>query len=109
MKVKYKYINDRYTKSRGGESHIYQINCANCRCPILLYQKDGIGTLYRLYLDRIVSPSEFMYKDIMKITQVESLKCPKCNNILAVPMIYEPERRLAFRILRGAISKKLIK
>jgi ribosomal protein S27E len=106
--MRYKYINDRYTKARGGESHIYQIDCSHCGLFILLYQKDGIGTLYRMYIDRIIEPQELIFKDISDINKISPLVCSKCGSVLAVPIIYAPEKRFAFRILRGSIRKKLI-
>jgi len=108
MKGKYKYINDKYTKARGGESHIYRIACSFCNSFLFLYQKDGIGTLYRFYLDRIISSPEFIYPDVADISGIPALKCPNCDHVLAVPMIYAPEKRPAYRILRGTIAKKVI-
>lgn len=107
-KKAHKYINDKYTKARGGESHIYQIDSSCCGEFIALYQKDGIGTLYRMYLDRIVKPSELAFKDATDISQILPLLCPQCKKVLAVPMIYAPENRLAYRISRGSIRKKMI-
>ncbi len=36
---------------------------------------------------------------------VPSFKCPKCDALIGVPMLYERERRLAFRLLHGSFVK----
>lgn len=97
---------DKYTKARGGTSKFLSIYCGNCNNEILLYQKDGPGNLLRMYLDKITAPPDYV-KELSKINNkkdLKSLACSKCNTLLAVPMIYEPENRLALRVV-GPIKK----
>jgi len=35
-----------------------------------------------------------------------NLKCPKCTALIGTPMVYEAERRLAFRLIHGSFVKK---
>ena len=76
-----------------------EFDCAKCGQFVLRYQKDGVGSLIRLYLDRILEKSNL---------DPDSLKCPKCNNLLGVGIIYKPESRPAYSLIRGSFSKKKI-
>lgn len=101
--------NDRYAKARGGNSHFLDLHCGRCRQHIALYQKDGEGGLLRLYLDRIFAPPSLQALQAKSSKKdLPVLKCsnPRCNAIIGVPMVYEKEGRLAFRLLRGSIVKK---
>jgi hypothetical protein len=60
---------------------------------MLIYQKDGPGSLLRCYLDRIHFPKELNGK--------ENLNCAGCNRTIGTPMIYKPEQRPAFRMRHG--------
>jgi len=102
---------DRYASVRGGNSHFLDLFCSKCGQHLALYQKDGKGSLFRLYLDRIFEPRELsalQFKSNSK-KDVPNLKCPKCNTLIGVPMIYEPEDRLTFRLVQGSFVKKKIK
>lgn len=92
-----KLKNDNYRHARGGNTKIYNLFCTKCGTFILKYQKDGIGDLLRLYFDRITGLNNF----------ADNLNCPKCNSLVGTKMIYKPESRLAYRLQRGTISKKL--
>lgn len=35
---------------------------------------------------------------------MSGLRCPNCNELLAVPMVYEKENRLAYRIINNSIT-----
>ncbi len=79
----------------------------------MLYQKDGKGKLLRTYLDRILAPNSLttLLKQCnfaQKNKQMQ-LKCPKCNQTIGLPMIYQPENRPAFRMIYGSFSRKIIK
>ena len=76
-----------------------QISCASCGAKVLRYQKDGPGILKRLYFDRIDGA----------VKQTAPLSCPKCKTMLGVPYVYHKEKREAFRLFVGAVSKKIIK
>lgn len=99
---------DKYSKARGGNSSFLDIYCSDCNSHILLYQKDGHGGLFRLYLDRIFEPhtlSELQFKFANK-KDLSSLNCPSCRKLIATPMVYKPENRLAFNLIRGTFKKK---
>lgn len=91
--------NDRYRRARGGNTKILAINCTSCGHLLCHYQKDGIGTLKRLYLDRIVAHYELK----------DELRCTHCNTLIGTKMIYQKENRLAYRLIPGAIRKVTIK
>jgi hypothetical protein len=65
---------------------------------ICQYQKDGIGMLKRMYLDRMV--------DCAGSTQTKLLTCPACKAPIGAAMIYKKEDRPAFRLFPGAVIKK---
>jgi ribosomal protein S27E len=104
---KFKPKKDRYAKSRGGPSKFLYISCGNCESPTMVYQKDGPGRLLRWYADRIAWPPELVEEraDLTAETvrQAGSLACTACANVLANPMVYEPENRAAYRIIPGAV------
>ena len=106
--MKYETKSDKYTKARGGTSKFLILSCSNCDNDIILYQKDGVGTLVRLYLDKIVAPENLCneLKLIKTKKDMHGLRCPVCNELLAVPMIYEKENRLAFKLLKNKLHKK---
>lgn len=97
---RFKLKRDRYMSVRGGTSSFFNIYCAHCRRWLLLYQKDGPGNLYRLYVDRIHAPED---EDIKKSSR---LICTNCNIPVGVLMTYKREDRLAFRLIPGSIVKK---
>ena len=105
----YKLRKDRFTKARGGSSQFVIIQCASCQAAILLYQKDGQGQLIRLYLDRIYAPTKLaeLQDTVASKTALSSLYCSNNHQkLLAVPMLYKPEKRLAYRLLRGAVHSR---
>ena len=95
---KFKIKNDLYLKKRFGNTKFLYISCSRCNYPIMVYQKDMNGALIRWYADRIDWTSA-------NIQIGKSIFCPKCGQLLANPMIYEPENRDAFRIIVGSIHK----
>jgi hypothetical protein len=98
MKISIK--NDRYKKARGGYSRLLNISCQKCNSLICLYQKDGPGSLRRIYIDRIIEP-------LVSIKD-KRLFCPK-GHLIGVKIIYEKEKRAAFRLFVDSITKKIIK
>lgn len=92
--------NDRYKRVRGGSSKLLQISCEKCNSIICLYQKDGPGMLRRMYLDRIIDPQASV--------SGESLCCSN-NHLLGVKIIYEKEKRPAFRLITNSFTKKIKK
>ena len=102
-----KFLKDKYSKARGGNSEFLSISCAQCGGGILTYQKDGPGDLIRMYIDRIKLPEE-LAQSLANITEKKELKnlsCNICGNIIGIPMTYEKESRLAYRVVLGSISK----
>lgn len=72
-----------------------------------MYQKDGHGSLLRLYLDRIFEPEELSKTQYeTEKSNVLTLTCRKCETLLGTPMVYEAEKRLAFRLIRGSLRKE---
>lgn len=105
---KFKLKRDSYMSTRGGTSAFYNIYCAHCRRWLLLYQKDGLGNLFRLYLDRIHAPENLasLSRSTGKPAKSKGLTCGHCSASIGVLMIYKPENRPAFRLVPGAIVKK---
>lgn len=105
---KFKLRRDRYMSARGGTSSFYNIYCSHCRSWLLLYQKDGTGNIFRLYLDRIHAPESLvkLHKSDVKPKDHSGLTCNNCNTSIGVPMVYKPENRLAIRLVPGAIIRK---
>lgn len=99
--MRYKIQKDRYYKSRGSNTKLYQIKCSSCMSKIAKYQKDGPGILKRLYLDRIF--------DINTKSENSDLYCDNCDTLIRIHYIYKPEKRPAYRLFVGAISKSIIK
>lgn len=93
-----KLKNDKYRKARGGHSRLLDVSCSKCNTHLFYYQKDGPGILKRTYLDRIVDSN---------VKGRSNLICPKCKELLGVPMIYKKENRSAIRLFVGAVSKKI--
>ncbi len=94
------FKNDRYRKVRGGYSRILQIRCRKCNSVICFYQKDGAGNLRRMYMDRILEPCVSVSK--------KQLTCSN-KHLLGINILYEKERRLAFRLFVDAVTKKIVK
>ena len=97
---RFQFKNDKYKKARGGYSRFLDIFCENCGKHICFYQKDGPGILKRMYHDRMSG---------IKINFRNNLICPNCRELLGVPIIYRKEKRPAYRLFAGAVSKKITK
>lgn len=92
--------NDKYKKTRGGYSRLLNISCQKCSKSVCYYQKDGSGNLRRMYIDRIIEPKVSIAK--------KDLSCPE-GHLLGVTIIYEKEKRPAFRLFVDAVVKKIVK
>lgn len=105
--MKFELKHDRYAKARDG-ARFLNIFCTACGAHIVQYQKDGLGGLVRLYLDRILEPHHLAALQYLGHTKstLPDLKCSKCSALIATPMLYEQENRLALRLIRGAYQKK---
>lgn len=103
----YKIKNDSFRKERGGSTEIFEIACSSCNKKILIYQKDGKGSLYRCYLDRIAWPPVLVsLQQETDIHKIQNLNCPNCGILIATPMIYSPEKRMAYSLVHGSFRKK---
>lgn len=89
---------DRFRKRRGGPSRVLVIACAKCHEDQFQYQKDGPGSLKRLYVDRIMPNRGIM---------TQKLECHHCGALLGVLYIYQKENRQAFRLIPGAATKHI--
>lgn len=94
------FKNDKYKKARGGYSRLLVISCQKCGSFICRYQKDGPGNLRRMYLDRILAPAVAIAR--------KDFTCPS-GHLLGVKMIYEKEKRPAFRLFVDSVQKKITK
>lgn len=98
---------DKFKRVRGGNSRVLNISCRKCASHILTYQKDGPGNLRRMYMDRILEPLKLNKNRYNNISDVSSLKCSKCNEILAHPYIYPKEKRNAYRLFADSVKKEV--
>lgn len=95
-----KFLNDKYKKVRGGYSRLLKISCQKCDSVVCQYQKDGPGNLRRIYIDRISNPKVSISR--------KDLTCSK-GHLLGVKIIYDKEKRPAFRLFVDSVNKKIIK
>lgn len=107
MTVKLK--SDKFRKVRGGHSRFLDVCCEHCEAKVLVYQKDGPGILKRIYLDRIFAPESLVNLQHLAIDMVPNLVCLECETVLGVPFVYKKEKRNAFRLFVGAVTKKVVK
>lgn len=102
---------DKFYRARGATATILAIFCSRCKTSLCIYQKDGKGNLHRLYLDRIIKSESFFkipaYNRSVILKGLPNIVC-FCRNIIAVPMLYKEEGRLAFRLIHGSINKTKI-
>ena len=88
---------DRFRKMKGGMARLLEISCSGCGTYVLTYQKDGIGRLLRLYLDRILASAAQH--------QGGPLVCTACARTLGLPGLHH-SGRMAFRLIPGSFLKK---
>ncbi|HZJ41982.1 MAG TPA: hypothetical protein VFD51_03130, partial [Patescibacteria group bacterium] len=65
--------------------------------------------LKRMYLDRIYKSKNYSDLANKNFEVLPKLTCKKCGRLLGVPMVYEKEKRFAFRLFQGAVVKKIVK
>ncbi len=105
---KFALKNDQYRAARGGWARFLNLYCAICQAHLLLYQKDGSGTLYRLYLDRIFAPYSFaQLQDIADLSAILDLVCPTCKAVIGTPTVWEEENRKAFQLNQDSFTKRV--
>jgi len=103
----HKLIQDRFRRNRGGYTRLLKIYCERCGNFVALYQKDGPGALKRMYLDRIFLPKTFTYTGALSYKKLPNLVCSECKQVIGVPMLYQKEKRPAFRLFEGSVIKKI--
>lgn len=101
--------NDKYKKNRGGYSRLLEISCEGSGAAIGYYQKDGPGILKRMYLDRIYKSDDYSNLSNKSLDELPQLTCKQCKRHLGVPMVFEKEKRFAFRLFQGSVTKKIVK
>ena len=101
--------NDTYKKARGGYARLLAVSCATCGTHLFYYQNDGPGMVKRLYLDRIYQSTVYAGLQHRVLPHLPQLLCPQCGEHLGMPMIYQKEQRLAFRLFAGAVTTKIRK
>jgi len=94
----YRFQRDKYQKARGGSSRVLDARCEHCDTHITYYQKDGPGHLLRMYVDRFIDLDP----------EGGRLACPNCERVLGVHVIFEKEKRPAYRLFMGAVTKKIV-
>lgn len=106
MKLK----DDKFRKIRGGKSKVITICCATCHARIIDYQKDGVGGLHRLYVNRVVAPETFanLVNAITSEKELPLLKCNRCQSIIGYPTIHT-DKRLAWNLILGKWEKHTVK
>lgn len=100
--------NDKYKRSRGGNSRLLELSCANCGEYLCTYQKDGVGTLKRLYLDRVANVEKYGSFLNLELDEIPNFACAHCKTLIGIPYIYKSESRLAYRLYKGTVTKKII-
>lgn len=103
-----KFKSDKFKSKRGGRSQLLEISCRKCNKVVLHYQKDGPGGLRRMYMDRILFPEFYFENQYKKISDIKPLSCFSCSEILAHPIVYKKEGRLAYRVFVDSLVKKKI-
>lgn len=103
----FKFKNDMYKKARGGYSRFINLYCSLCGTYLLLYQKDGPGSLKRLYMDRIFAPKELVCIATNSTKEMPKLACLQCKREIGIPTIYEKENRKTFQLISFSIIKKV--
>ncbi len=106
---KFKFIINRYTKSRG-QPAMLDMSCSACNTYLMRYQKDGPGRLLRCYLDRIHHPDKLKNIQYEKFdtNKTPKLCCNSCKKLIGIPMIYKKENRPAYRLIFHSFSTKKI-
>ena len=102
------FKNDLYKCVRKGKSHLLELSCAERGHRVGFYQKDGAGLLKRIYIDRILAGEAMATKKISSLKSLSSLHCKKCKELLGIPVLFGEERRYAYRLFTGAITKKIV-
>ena len=107
--MNFEFKRDKYKDVRGTHSRLLNLYCRICGTKIAIYQKDGSGSLMRIYMDRILYPKKLTGLESKQLDQIPLLQCLKCKEELGVPYIYKEENRKSFRLYQDALIKKIRK
>lgn len=103
------FKNDAYRRARGGTAAFLTLFCNYCDSWLLLYQKDGKGSLIRCYLNRIFAPSYLQAlqnnPSLKSTSDMSTLKCRKCHELIGLPFRHH-DGRLSFRLIPGSFKKR---
>ncbi|MGC9968410.1 MAG: hypothetical protein ABSC29_01600 [Minisyncoccia bacterium] len=105
----FKFKRDRFRQARGGYSRFLEICCEKCGNMLAIYQKDGPGPLKRMYIDRILTPKNLADLAGFPVKRLPQFTCPRCHQLVGIPYLYEKEKRPAFRLFEGSVTKKITK
>jgi hypothetical protein len=94
-----KFKQDKFRNARGGRAQLLELSCEHCGKHICYYQKDGPGVIRRLYQDRMNG----------RETDLKDLECAGCGRLMGVGVIFEKEKRKAYRLIPGAVVKQKVK
>jgi hypothetical protein len=105
---------DQFLASRHGVFRFYNITCRCCATTLCLYQKDGFGSLRRLYLDRVMmdtsaqelSPNFIQEFAAQEFATDKKLICQGCGLLLGLGYLYQRENRPAIALFQDAIVKR---
>lgn len=108
-KMSFELKKDKYFRAREGFGKFIELSCTACQEKTLVYQKDGSGSLFRCYLNRIFWPDTYANlqydSDIVDQRDMPNFSCISCDSIIGLPMRHVDDR-LAYRLIRGRFSKK---
>ena len=99
---------DKFRKARGGYSRVLKIRCEKCGHSLALYQKDGPGPLKRMYVDRILAPEDLANLRGISVKKLPNLLCKHCRQLIGIAYLYQNEKRPAFRLFEGSVTKKIV-
>jgi hypothetical protein len=91
----YQIKRDKFQAARGGSSRILDIKCEHCLSHICFYQKDGPGSLRRMYVDRMIDLAP----------DGDRLICHACHRELGVKVTWQKENRPAYRLFVESVNK----
>jgi len=62
-----------------------------------------------MYLDRIFAPEKMVGLQYTPFKNLKDFICMNCERVLAVPFVYQKERRPSFRLFEGSVRKRITK
>jgi len=88
-------------------SRSFNIFCSQCNEFILRYQKQGSGSLIRIYIKNILEPEQFKkFKNLKLKSEIPRLDCPRCLQRVGINIIHKSGGFPAYRMIKGSFFKK---